>query len=815
MAGVQVPISYPTNTVDLQKAIGILNQSKMATDQLRESTKKLGSETATSGKQVSSTLEGMNLKLQQLRGQIQNTSQANTAQLQKLSAEYKALQAEIDKTNKKLFEQESAWKGVFNAAKLIIAANIVREIGQIALSMATLKGNVEGVSNAFNKLPNAELLLNNIRKATHGAIDDFRLMQLALKAENFGVPLRQLGSLLEFAAVRSQQTGVSIDYLTESIITGIGRKSIKILDNLQINIADLNHRVKDLGITYGDAVGQIANEQLKLMGGYLETSKTHVEQLNAGLETTKQILSTKIETGWFARFLNEGVQGINNFLKGVKELNKETAASDVNRFLSANEKDLSDRQKVVSTIYNEIQRRKDLIQTLKDELFEVEKKVDFYVSKHDPAYNAEIDKLGDYRRAMEGRKDVLLASIPLLEKALNNQLQTISAEEKEIITLETMKERVSALREEYEKEVEFGDRTLYLAKAKQIRQIQEEIDRREELLSIKKLEHVADQQQADDLKINFEELEKLFKEWAKLDNAVIPTLDNIEEDSKEVTEEILTQWQEVFARLRIGWDETGKKARSSQEQAAEVIKEIKRTTFSIAESLFMAEVNAEVRAYDQRLSNARTYYDKLIDLAGDNERRKVELQIKRDNELKKLEKQKGEAETRAAKRRVYLESAMGVARAFADYSYPYSLIVAALVAGSALAQINEINKAPKGYKRGVIGLKGPGSETSDSIPAMLSRNESVITAQATRDSYKTLHKIQSGKLNDKVMEKIIAGSITVVGSDDKYTAKKLDELIKITKANRPPDYVERAGMLYRVKDKGSKSKQYIRSKYGF
>ena len=41
-------------------------------------------------------------------------------------------------------------------------------------------------------------------------------------------------------------------------------------------------------------------------------------------------------------------------------------------------------------------------------------------------------------------------------------------------------------------------------------------------------------------------------------------------------------------------------------------------------------------------------------------------------------------------------------------------------------------KAALGFKDGVIDLEGPGTETSDSIPAWLSRGESVITASSTR-----------------------------------------------------------------------------------
>jgi hypothetical protein len=43
-----------------------------------------------------------------------------------------------------------------------------------------------------------------------------------------------------------------------------------------------------------------------------------------------------------------------------------------------------------------------------------------------------------------------------------------------------------------------------------------------------------------------------------------------------------------------------------------------------------------------------------------------------------------------------------------------------------------------GFKDGVVGLDGAGTETSDSIPAWLSRGESVITARATKNNKEEL-----------------------------------------------------------------------------
>ena len=67
--------------------------------------------------------------------------------------------------------------------------------------------------------------------------------------------------------------------------------------------------------------------------------------------------------------------------------------------------------------------------------------------------------------------------------------------------------------------------------------------------------------------------------------------------------------------------------------------------------------------------------------------------------------------------------------------------------GSGIATVMQMTAdQPQGFKEGVIALNGKGSETSDSIPAMLSRGESVITAKGTKigDNSKILEAMNNG-----------------------------------------------------------------------
>lgn len=58
-------------------------------------------------------------------------------------------------------------------------------------------------------------------------------------------------------------------------------------------------------------------------------------------------------------------------------------------------------------------------------------------------------------------------------------------------------------------------------------------------------------------------------------------------------------------------------------------------------------------------------------------------------------------------------------------------ILTALIQGAFGVAKAQLSKPPKGFATGVVGLQGSGTETSDSIPAWLSKGESVITASGT------------------------------------------------------------------------------------
>jgi len=150
----------------------------------------------------------------------------------------------------------------------------------------------DGVTKAFNDL-NQEDLLDNLRKATKGTVNDVQLMTAAVKANDFRIPLEDLGKYLEFAQLKAQQTGQSVDYMTDSIVTGLGRKSPLILDNLGISAAEISEKTKETG-DFMKAVAEIVDTQLAEAGETYISAADRAAQKTVELQNAQKALGDEI-----------------------------------------------------------------------------------------------------------------------------------------------------------------------------------------------------------------------------------------------------------------------------------------------------------------------------------------------------------------------------------------------------------------------------------------------------------------------------------------------------------------------------------------
>lgn len=161
----------------------------------------------------------------------------------------------------------------------------------------------EGIRLAFERLNKGDLL-DNLRKETHGTVTDLELMKQAVKFNDFNLNLDQMGSFLAFAQQKAKDTGQSIDYMVDSIVTGLGRKSLPILDNLGISATAIREKMKEGG-DMTTAVAEIIKEKMEATGGYVETAADRAKKKEVELQNeleelgrTFQPLTETISNFW-------------------------------------------------------------------------------------------------------------------------------------------------------------------------------------------------------------------------------------------------------------------------------------------------------------------------------------------------------------------------------------------------------------------------------------------------------------------------------------------------------------------------------------
>jgi hypothetical protein len=131
-----------------------------------------------------------------------------------------------------------------------------------------------------------------------------------------------------------------------------------------------------------------------------------------------------------------------------------------------------------------------------------------------------------------------------------------------------------------------------------------------------------------------------------------------------------------------------------------------------------------------------------------------------DQRLRAIKRKQAKLDQEQALFNIALSTAMGIARTIADVpKVDFGISTGVLIAlysamGAAQAAFVLAKGLPK-FRHGVVGLEGPGTETSDSIPAFLSKNESVITADATNKWSGALKAMNANRFEDYIASTLV------------------------------------------------------------
>lgn len=847
---VNVKIQYNVDSTQVQAAEARLRQANAASNQFQQAAQKAGQGTSQAFSQANRSILSMEMELARLKTQISVAS--NPAAVKRLSDQYKDLKLRLDEATKSAYQLPKAlnetgkstqsltsqFGQLYTAAKLFLTAGIIRETVNMTLEMAKLSGNVEGVTRAFERsVPNSVGVIDKLRDATHGAVTDLELMQKALLAKNYGISLEALPNLLEFAAVRAQQTGKSVDYLVNSIVDGIGRKSLRVLDNLQLSTTEIKAELGGISMEaatvaqVSDAMGRIASRELEKMGGFAETSATKVDQLTVAIHELRVEASQKLETSGFIQFLTEGVNNMKLFLKGNNEIIKDqaklAAAQEADRIMQGNAfKELGNNQQAkLDFIQQEINSRQQLIGRYNDEIKKLNELVDAGRGLGTGSFSANTEgvkllikyqeQYGNKAREVF-QKDVDYAKKSLEARKLNKlEIQeTIKVLGEYLAEIEKISSQTidqPGLIEDLQDKIENLKESLVKAKTEdEIAKINRELlvleARLKELQSLGKSQNSPFASYIADMKLFKVQLEG-FRITAK---DLLPDSQDIQ---RETDKTVKSFTDKIKGDMKAKMGDAGRESAESFVDHFKILLEAHESDFAVAATDIVAEQlisieYAEVASLQNRLNNLRNFYDEQILLAGDNDRAKHELRLREEKETAKLQKKIAEREKRARIFSIIIDTAASIAKTAANLGFPAAIPFIAIAAAQGASQLAIVSRTPARFAKGGLNIQGPGTGTSDSIPAQISKGESVMTAQEWKTSKNVLKEVRAKTLDDKVLSdlKLTRDGVRYVGMDDKNIVKEIRDL-----KNSFPDVEERAGIVYRTRRKTENYKQWVRS----
>jgi hypothetical protein len=140
------------------------------------------------------------------------------------------------------------------------------------------------------------------------------MMTLAIKAQNFKIPLQDLSKYLEFATNRAIITGKSVSELVELIVTGIGRKSSRSMIQLGLSAKEVQEAFKST-----NGFMQLVDEEMVKMGDVADTTEIKTGRLAATFKDFKETIGEWInQSPAFQSAIKNTQEAIERLQKAIK-----------------------------------------------------------------------------------------------------------------------------------------------------------------------------------------------------------------------------------------------------------------------------------------------------------------------------------------------------------------------------------------------------------------------------------------------------------------------------------------------------------------
>lgn len=264
-------------TSRIQEQTRSLDTNAMTMSQLRKQSKSLQ-------KELDNVSQSLNPKQYEALESRLKTVNARMAELKQNAKNFKELASSDEYNN--FFMGQLAVKGIETFVGW--GKSLLGALSDSVDKSIELAESADGITQAFEKIGTADYL-KELRTATKGTVSDIELMKAAVKAKDFRIPLEDLGKYLSFAQLKAQQTGQSLDYMVDSIVTGLGRKSPMILDNLGLSAAEIKEQTEKTG-DFMKGVAKIVETNLAQAGETYISAADRAAQRTVELENAQRSL---------------------------------------------------------------------------------------------------------------------------------------------------------------------------------------------------------------------------------------------------------------------------------------------------------------------------------------------------------------------------------------------------------------------------------------------------------------------------------------------------------------------------------------------
>jgi len=281
-----------------------------------------------------------------------------------------------------------------------------------------------------------------------------------------------------------------------------------------------------------------------------------------------------------------------------------------------------------------------------------------------------------------------------------------------------------------------------------------------------------------------------------LESQIVDEKLSLEEKLKEDTLKIRQETSDAQAEIDA-------RDLEKQQEKADATKEIVFAGLEGLAEITSGFANLRIQQIQQELTALEFARNRELELAEGNAEKEAVINAKFDAQKRELQKKQANTEKLNAIFSIAVSTAIGIANAASKVvTIPMIPIIAAI--GAAQAAFVLAQPIPQ-FAEGVLKLKGKGSGTSDSIPAMLSAGESVMTARNTDDYYPTLKAIHNNEISPEVLNQMVLNG----GTQPNITVNDYDKLAKAL-LDRPEKNVimDESGFTGHIVRKG----QYIRLK---